>query len=81
MARRLITIQVPSQSSNAVYEIKEQPDGSFWCSCPAWKTGAAQRGLDQSQRLCKHMEQVITDLGRHVVGAYDARKRRHATTG
>lgn len=74
----LITIQVPSQTSDTVYEIKEQFDGSFWCSCPAWRN---QRGLDQSQRRCKHMDQVVKDLGRHVVGAYDARKRVQAAAG
>jgi hypothetical protein len=76
----VITATVPNSRGNGFYDIKQMPDGSWFCNCPAWRVSARQRGLDQSMRQCKHMEALVTSLGGHVVGAYDAARRR-ATAG
>lgn len=66
-------ITIPSDSRPGVtYEITKHANGSWSCSCPAWRNQRA----DNMQRRCKHMEQVGLDLGGHVVGAYDAANRR-----
>jgi hypothetical protein len=66
-------ITIPSRSiAGRTYTITKHTNGSWSCSCPAWKN----QNLDPMARRCKHMEQVGLDLGGHVVGAYEAAKRR-----
>ena len=74
MARTDITITVPGSKPGTSYEIKEASDGSWYCSCPAWKN----QKLPAEWRECKHMTQAIlavVNLGNHVVGATEAAKR------
>jgi hypothetical protein len=58
-------ITIPSSSGNGTYTITKSANGSWHCSCPAWRMQHA----DPMIRTCKHQEQVIIDLGGYVVGA------------
>ena len=78
MARTDITITVPGSKPGTSYEIKQSRDGSWFCSCPAWKN----QNLAANERECKHMTQAIlavVNLGNHVVGVSELAKRRKET--
>jgi hypothetical protein len=76
---QVMTATVPNSAGSGYYEISQQPDGSWYCKCPAWRTAPRQRGLASNQRMCKHMEALVTSLGGHVVGVYDLVKTREQT--
>lgn len=59
MAARLVKLQsykpiktFQSFSSDTIYEIKQAADGSYYCSCPAWKF----QKIQPQKRTCKHLE-------------------------
>lgn len=62
-----IVAQVPSTDGKRQYEVRQHQDGSWSCSCPAWRN----QHNDAQHRKCKHMEQLVTSLGGHVVGVYN----------
>lgn len=67
---QLMRATVPNSRKTGFYTLDQHPDGSWSCSCPAWKN----QHLDPSSRRCKHMDQLSLSLGGHVVGIYQAEK-------
>jgi len=69
-------LHVPSSSGNGTYIVTKAANGSWHCTCPAWRMQHA----DPMIRHCKHMQQAIMDLGGYVVGARE-RQRSLSRTG
>jgi hypothetical protein len=70
-------IVIPSSQIGRTYEITKHANGSWSCSCPAWRN----QHMDPMLRRCKHMEQVGIDLSSHVVGAHAAAHAAVAAAG
>ncbi|KAI9005626.1 hypothetical protein DFJ74DRAFT_759691 [Hyaloraphidium curvatum] len=51
-------MKVASHSSSAQYVLKHHADGSFSCSCPAWRN---QGGAPPDARTCKHLREAVGD--------------------
>ncbi|GAA5895336.1 hypothetical protein JCM5296_002379 [Sporobolomyces johnsonii] len=53
------SVDVASQSKpELIYTVSHHPDGSYWCTCPAWLN---TRGKPKEYRSCKHTRQLLGD--------------------
>lgn len=59
-----LSMQVPSQTSQAVYTVTRHVSTGAWsCTCPSWRF---QRGRNGESRSCKHLTGLALDLAGHV---------------
>ena len=58
----ILTLQVPSSSSQAVHTVQVHDDSSCSCTCAAWRF---QKGKTSKERVCRHILKVAETFLAH----------------